>query len=167
MGRHVRRMDFDKRLPRKFLSCWCNNERNIGGAEKQWGDVLEDTPEYAGVRVEDWPTLAEDRSGWRETTRNIEEPTGNNTTAPPPIPPPPPSPPWFGPPPPPVPPPPRTPPPPPPPPSARAQRSIRRAADAADMARMLRYQQVMADAKVVEDAREAAIAAGRAGHHVT
>lgn len=48
---HVRRMDYSKRLPRKFLSCWCNNERNIGGAEKQWGDVLEDALEYAGVRV--------------------------------------------------------------------------------------------------------------------
>ena len=175
---HVARME-EHRLPRRFLTAWCYQARPAGGQEFTYGKGLEFALRYAKVDVATWMEVAQDRPAWKGIIRNIAEPAAKQAPhhtllqlampraeararyqqeqqqqqqqqqqrqqrQPPPQ-----------------------------PPSARAQRSLRRAgavADAADEARdarcdanyWLERKQIQAEVKAAEDARQAAIAAGRA-----
>ena len=93
---HVARMDFNTRLPRKFLTCWVNNPRPRGRPQAHYGHGLKIDLANAGIDASQWLVKAADLSVWR----NIINADNVHVKKPSPSPPPPPS----------------TPPPPPPPP---------------------------------------------------
>jgi len=67
---HVARMGME-RLPRRFLSAWCGRPRPVGRPEMTYGATIEAALSFAGVRVEEWMTLAQDRVGWKQTINGI------------------------------------------------------------------------------------------------
>ena len=67
---HVARMGMG-RLPGQFLSAWCGRPRPVGRPEMTYGAALEAALSFAGVRVEAWLTLAQDRVGWKQMINGI------------------------------------------------------------------------------------------------
>ena len=67
---HVARMGFD-RLPRRFLSAWCGRPRPVGRPELTYGATLEAALKFAGVEVDGWMEMAQDRNAWRQVVDEI------------------------------------------------------------------------------------------------
>jgi len=67
---HVARMGMD-RLPRRFMSAWCGRPRPPGRPEMTYGATLGAALGFAGVEVDGWMDLAQDRVGWKQVIRDI------------------------------------------------------------------------------------------------
>jgi len=67
---HVARMG-PGRLPRQLLSSWCGRPRPVGRPEMTFGATLEAALTFAGVEVDGWMELAQDREGWRQVVNGI------------------------------------------------------------------------------------------------
>ena len=67
---HVARMGME-RLPRRFLTAWCGRPRPQGRPEMTFGATLEAALRFAGVEVDNWMELAQDRVGWRQVVAGI------------------------------------------------------------------------------------------------
>jgi hypothetical protein len=68
-GGHVRRMDYDRRLPRRMLSSWIAHPRPRGAPKMTYGRSFCKALKQFHIDHETWPDLAADRSAWRETLR--------------------------------------------------------------------------------------------------
>ena len=68
-GGHVRRMDYDSRLPRRMLSSWVAHPRPRGAPKMTYGRSFCKALKQFHIDSETWPDLASDRSVWRETLR--------------------------------------------------------------------------------------------------
>ena len=66
---HVRRMDYETRLPRRMLSSWVPQRRPAGAPTMTYGRSIFKALEKFDVDPARWHELAEDRSAWRETLR--------------------------------------------------------------------------------------------------
>ena len=66
---HVARMDFS-RLPRKMLSSWVTNRRPRGAPRMTYGRGIRKALKKAGIALNEWSTLAQDRLLWRERIKN-------------------------------------------------------------------------------------------------
>ena len=60
---HVSRMKWD-RLPRKFLTAWCNHERPLGRPVYRWSEGAEKAIQSAGLTLENWSVAAANRAQW-------------------------------------------------------------------------------------------------------
>jgi len=67
---HVARMG-PGRLPGQLLSSWCGRPRPVGRPEMTFGATLEAALTFAGVEVDGWMELAQDREGWRQVVNGI------------------------------------------------------------------------------------------------
>ena len=54
------------RLPRKMLSCWVNNKRPRGSPRMTYGRGLRKALKKAGLPLQSWYEVAQDREQWRE-----------------------------------------------------------------------------------------------------
>ena len=68
-GGHVRRMDYDRRLPRRMLSSWIAHPRPRGAPKMTYGRSFCKALKQFHIDHETWQDLAADRSAWRETLR--------------------------------------------------------------------------------------------------
>ena len=68
-GGHVRRMDYDRRLPRRMLSSWVAHPRPRGAPKMTYGRSFCKALKQFHIDQETWPELAADRSAWRATLR--------------------------------------------------------------------------------------------------
>ena len=68
-GGHVRRMDYDRRLPRRMLSSWVSHPRPRGAPKMTFGRSFCKALKQFHIDQETRPELAADRSAWRETLR--------------------------------------------------------------------------------------------------
>ena len=69
---HVARMD-EHRLPRKFLTSWCSRPRPLRRPEYTYGAGLTADLVHAGMPLIDWMDSAQDRQGWSDMIRTIQE----------------------------------------------------------------------------------------------
>ena len=60
---HVSRMKWD-RLPRKFLTAWCNHERPLGRPVYRWSEGAEKAIQSVGLTLENWSVAAANRAQW-------------------------------------------------------------------------------------------------------
>jgi hypothetical protein len=67
---HVARMG-PSRLPRMFLTAWCGRPRPSGRPELTFGATLAAALEFAGVQVDNWMDLAQDRGAWKQMIEEI------------------------------------------------------------------------------------------------
>jgi hypothetical protein len=67
---HLARME-PTRLPKQFLTAWCGRPRPKGRPELTYGACLEAALAFAGVKVDGWMTLAQDRVAWRRVIEEI------------------------------------------------------------------------------------------------
>ena len=66
---HVRRMDYDRRLPRRMLSAWVPHPRPRGAPKMTYGHSIRKALSKFHIDHETWTELAADRPIWRETLR--------------------------------------------------------------------------------------------------
>jgi len=66
---HVRRMDYDRRLPRRMLSAWVRHPRPQGAPKMTYGRSIHKALKMFHIDPETWVDLAADRPVWRETLR--------------------------------------------------------------------------------------------------
>ena len=66
---HVRRMDYETRLPRRMLSSWVPQRRPVGAPTMTYGRSIFKALEKFTVDTTYWHELAEDRVAWREMLR--------------------------------------------------------------------------------------------------
>ena len=66
---HVRRMDYDRRLPRRMLSAWVAHPRPQGAPKMTYGRSIYKALNQFHITRETWTELAADRHTWRETLR--------------------------------------------------------------------------------------------------
>ena len=65
---HVARMDFETRLPRKFLSSWVRHKRPLGRPQTAYGHGLAQRLKDQNIDLKRWHELAADRDVWRKLT---------------------------------------------------------------------------------------------------
>ena len=66
---HVRRMDFETRLPRRMLSAWVPQRRPIGAPAMTYGRSIFKALAKFQLDTMRWHELAADRCAWREMLR--------------------------------------------------------------------------------------------------
>ena len=71
---HVRRMDYDRRLPRHMLSAWAPHPRPLGAPKMTYGRSIRKALDKFHIDHATWTELAADRPAWRETLR-LGQPT--------------------------------------------------------------------------------------------
>ena len=64
---HVRRMDYNKRLPRKMLSAWIPSKRPNGAPAMTYGRSIGKALDIFNFDREIWPQMAADRALWRDS----------------------------------------------------------------------------------------------------
>ena len=62
---HMRRMDFESRLPRRLLSSWVPHSRPVGAPSMTYGRSVSKALALFQVDPTRWPELAADRVTWR------------------------------------------------------------------------------------------------------
>ena len=62
---HVRRIDYERRLPRRMLSAWVPSRRPNGAPKMTYGRTVTKALDKFGVDVARWPELAANRPVWR------------------------------------------------------------------------------------------------------
>ena len=66
---HVRRMDYEQRLPRRMLSAWVARPRPCGAPPMTYGRSIGRALDEFHIDRRTWHELAADREAWRETLR--------------------------------------------------------------------------------------------------
>ena len=67
---HVMRMPWN-RLPNKMISSWVRAKRPRGCPSLTYGRSLKKSLLKAGVELENWTVLCQDRAGWRNIINSI------------------------------------------------------------------------------------------------
>jgi hypothetical protein len=81
---HVRRMDYETRLPRRMLSAWVPHPRPAGAPTMTYGRSIFKAMDKFSIDTARWHELAADRAAWRETLRTgVAPPTFRPSARPP------------------------------------------------------------------------------------